>query len=665
MTSTANKTYSLFLLLFLLWGLEGCEWRDPTLKTLKTCAFPTDINITADVADPRKFIFSIPTTAPNDIRSITWKVLSGTTILVQSTLTANQSYVYTASINGNYTVNAEIETVCGEKKILSKTIAVKTCVQPSSIATLSLSNGTYTFGLITATPADVRTVTWKVINNGTTLVQEQRTDANAYNYTFTSSGNYSVNADVETICGERITLSLVVVVTVQAIATNANFKAWKLGGSGNDIGNKIALDGLGNVYVIGTYSSTISFNTTTLNVAGAKDIFISKYNSNGDPAWVQRITGDGNDEAKDIVVDNNGDIFVTGEVSTNAGFFNTPADVRSGSITRKTTNGTSDVFVVKYSKDGALQWSKIYGGGSSEQGTSIALHTTGIYITGVFGATTTVFGTITLQALGTLGKNDIFVAKLNYSGDVIWAVSGGGFENDFASSIAVDSDGNAYITGNFSSPATFRSYSGASAMYSSNATPDIFIAKYNTNGNLVAFHNSNAGTPVYGSSIVIRSGALYTAGTIGGGKYGSFTLDYRGGGGDIFLAKYNLNSLNVDWVKTAGSAGFDGANELVLDNSGNIYVTGLFSDNCQFGTIAAKSVGDTDAFMAQYDLNDNFRFVKTAGSTGPDGSNSIAVNSTGNLLFMTGFYTGAFVSGSSALLYPSGGLDAFVLKYPD
>ena len=260
----------------------GCDWADPVLKSLRNCTLPTDIIITADTADPRKYTFSIATTIPTDVKTVVWKVLNGTTVLVQSTLTASQAYAYTASANGNYTVSAEIETFCGEKKTLTKTLPVKTCIQPSAINTLSISNTTYSFGLVTTVPADVKSVSWKVLNGSNTISQEQRNDASSFNYTFNLSGSYTISADIVTACGENLNRTLVVTVTIAGVSSASNFKAWRNGGVANDVGNGVAVDGLGNVYVVGNYGSSIAFGATTLNVVGSNDVFIAKYNSNGD-----------------------------------------------------------------------------------------------------------------------------------------------------------------------------------------------------------------------------------------------------------------------------------------------------------------------------------------------------------------------------------------------
>ncbi len=654
---------SLFLLGFIFFALS-CEWEDPTSKTLKTCALPTAVT-TVGVKNT-SYTYALVTAAPADIKSVTWKVQQGNTVLKQTERTDTTAFNHTYAVSGTYTINAEVETVCGEKvtRTITTSTNVKTCVLPSAITVTSANNDTYRYKLVTTAPADVKTVNWKVANGSTTLTQQQRSDTTTFSYAFTAAGSYTITAEIESVCGEKITRTTSTDFD-PGISASASFAAWKLGSSGADIGRSVAVDAASNVYVVGTYGAAFTFGATAMGLAGTNDVFIAKYNSKGDGLWIQRITGNETDEVKDIAIDANGDVYVAGEVSSNAGYFASPDDLRLGIISRKTVKGKSDAFLAKYNRDGNLLWFRNYGGGNPEAATSIALHPSGIYLTGTFGAANTVLGSVTLGGLGVEGKIEMFLAKLNYSGDVLWAVSSGGFESDFASSVAVDPDGNVYMLGSYESPGTFRSASGASVDHSSNVTPDIFIAKYNSFGNLQSFHKGNSGTFVYGNSLAINNGALYATGIVGGNKYGTNSVNYKGGGGDIFLARYNLNTLNIEWIRTAGSPGFDAGNKMVFDKAGNIYLAGLLSDNCQFGSTVVRAVGsDTDAFLAQYDANGNFRFAKSLGSAQYDGFNSIAINNSGSQLFMVGFSGGSISLGNSSLP-SSGGSDVLVAKYPD
>ena len=652
------------LLLGSLGWLGGCTWEDPTLKTLKNCTLPSAVT-TVSVKNT-SYTYALVTVAPADIKSVTWRIQQGNTVLKQTERADTTAFSHIYAVSGTYTISAEVETVCGEKvtRTITTSTNVKTCVLPSAITTTSASNDTYRYKLVTTAPADIKTVNWKVANGSTILTQQQRSDTTAFSYAFAAAGTYTISAEVESVCGEKITRTTSTDFD-PGISASARFAAWKLSSSGDDIGRSVAVDAASNVYVVGTYGSSFSFGGTGMGIAGTTDIFITKYNSKGDGLWIQRITGNETDEVKDIAIDANGDVYVAGEVSSNAGYFANPDDVRAGIVVRKPVRGKSDAFLAKYNRDGNLIWFRNYGAGNPEAATSITLHSSGIYMTGNFGAVNTLLGSVTLGGLGVEGKFEMFLAKLNYSGDVLWAVSSGGFESDYASSVAVDPEGNVYMLGSYESPGTFRSASGAAVNHSSNVTPDIFIAKYNSFGNLQTFHKGNSGTFVYGNSLAINNGALYATGIVGGNKYGTTSVDYKGGGGDIFLARYNLNTLNVEWIRTAGSPGFDAGNKMVFDKVGNIYLAGLLSDNCRFGSTVVRAVGnDTDAFLAQYDASGNFRFAKSLGSVQYDGFNSIAVNNSGSQVFMVGFSGGSISLGNSSLP-SSGGSDVLVAKYPD
>jgi len=665
------------LLITLLFAVYGCAWDVLNDKMLKQCTLP-DINVTfPNASNPLQMQVSLTGTT-SDVASLSWYITNSTGAKVGErtnlTLSAAASS-FSLPASGNYTVSCEIKTVCETTQTLTKPAAVnRTCLLPSGLSTPvpDLTDPLKIQVSLNGTTTDVATVIWEAKGASSGNVATSNITNNGISATIklSVSDTYTITASAKTACGTTAPL-LSTTYTHQSISSASSFKAWRAGSGAEDKGNSIATDASGNVYVIGSYSSAIGFYAATLNVAGTNDVFIAKYNSNGDLAWVQRIMGDNNiginEEGKGIAVDSNGDVYVIGQISNNVGFFSNTAEVRGGipSI-RKQPNGSADAFVAKYDRDGQLQWNKLYGGGGPDQGVGLALHSSGLYITGFFSAPSATFGSTVVPATGTEGKYDIFIAKLSLSsGDALWAVSCGGFENDFASGIAADTDGNAYVTGNFSPPADFRSFSGASTKYSSSTTPDIFIAKYSPNGNLMAFHSSNSGTPAFGSSIAVSGSSVYVTGIIQGSQYGGNSVTYRGQG-DIFIGKFNGNTLSPEWVKTAGGGGADAGNGITVDKVGNVYVTGLINDNCVFdGTTTLRTSGGTDVFLAHYDTNGNFRFAKSVGGSGNDGGASIVINGNGNLLFLTGFYSSSFVFGAGTALTHSGGLDIFIAKFPD
>jgi hypothetical protein len=238
----------------------------------------------------------------------------------------------------------------------------------------------------------------------------------------------------------------------------------KGGGSTDDFGNSLAIDNLGNLYLIGDFQGTATFGGTSIVSSGYSDIFLAKYNNSGTIQWVQKGGGIYSDYGKAVVVDASGNCYITGSFS----------DVASFSSNNVTSTGQSDVFIAKYNNAGTLQFIKREGGASGEQAISIAVDASGnIYIAGTFSGTTT-FGFSTITAAG---SNDIFVAKYGSLGNFVWLQNGGGSYSDSAKSLALDNSGNVYVTGNFEVASIFN---GNTII--SKGELDIFVIKYDTGG---------------------------------------------------------------------------------------------------------------------------------------------------------------------------------------
>lgn len=222
-----------------------------------------------------------------------------------------------------------------------------------------------------------------------------------------------------------------------------------LGGAANDSGNGIAVDAAGNAYVAG---DTYSLNFPTLSayqtgIRGQQNAFIAKLNAFGALAYSTYLGGNGSDRAAGIAIDASGNAYVTGgTTSTN---FPTAAPLRPSS------GGNQDAFVAKLNASGnGLVYSTYLGGsggmvGSPEAGTAIAVDATGAaYVTG---ATSSADFPVTAGALQTTnlgGGDDAFVAKLNPAGSaLVYSTYLGGSSIDYATGIAVDFLGNAYVTG--------------------------------------------------------------------------------------------------------------------------------------------------------------------------------------------------------------------------
>ena len=230
-------------------------------------------------------------------------------------------------------------------------------------------------------------------------------------------------------------------------------------GTSTDVGYGIAVDGLGNVCIAGTYSNTATFGTTSITSAGSLDIFVVKYNSSGTLQWVQSAGGTSVDIGRGIAVDASGNLYVTGSYQGTATFGATP----------KTSVGSDDIFVAKYNNSGTVQWMQSAGSTNSDNSNSIAVDGSGnVYITGYYQGTATFGATLKTSA----GSDDIFVAKYNGNGAFQWVQSAGGTSEDRGNSIALDGSGNVYVTGYYLATVIF----GATPITSAGGL-DIYVAR--------------------------------------------------------------------------------------------------------------------------------------------------------------------------------------------
>jgi hypothetical protein len=253
------------------------------------------------------------------------------------------------------------------------------------------------------------------------------------------------------------------------------------GGSGDDWGNSITTDGSGNVYVTGLFiSSSITFGNTILYNAGtsSQDIFIVKYEpTSGNVVWAKRAGGSDNDHANGVITDIDGNVYVTGG-------FASPSITFGGIILANAASGSNDMFIVKYDPSGTVLWAKKAGGSFQDNGWGIAAQGTegsdNVFVTGAFSSPSITFGNITLT--NNHKSTDIFIVKYKASdGTVQWAKCAGGTGTDIAWGIATDGDGNAYLTGYFTSTSiTF----GTITLSNNSKWADMFITKYNADGNV-------------------------------------------------------------------------------------------------------------------------------------------------------------------------------------
>ncbi|OBW43351.1 Beta-propeller repeat protein [Chryseobacterium sp. MOF25P] len=431
--------------------------------------------------------------------------------------------------------------------------------------------------------------------------------------------------------------------------------AQALGGTGSETGTSIATDIEGNVYITGAYSASITLGTTTLTSNGGNDIFIAKVKSTGEVLWAKSFGGTATgDDGRAVAIDPTGKLYLTGTYRGTVSFGTT-------TLTAAGTS-TTDIFVSRLNPvNGDVIWVQGFGGttNANETVNGIAIdNNDNVYITGIFGSPTVAFGSITLNNAST--SNDIFVTKINSSGNIMWAKGYGSAANENANAISSDASGNTYITGIFNGPdVTF----GTTTLTGISSNNDVFITKIDTAGNVV-WAKAIGGTGSdngYGITADASGNVYATGGFSDNLTVGSTTLTSLGGA-DIYVVKYDVTG-NPVWAKSYGGTGAEGGYKIALDSNGYIYNSGFYTGTIAFGATNLTSAGSNDVYLLKMNSSGNpvsaVSFGGTAMDVQPVQGNGIAINSDN--IYVTGYFNAGAMFGNTTLT-SLGSSDVFLVK---
>jgi triacylglycerol esterase/lipase EstA (alpha/beta hydrolase family) len=396
---------------------------------------------------------------------------------------------------------------------------------------------------------------------------------------------------------------------VSKLDASGNFIwAKRIGGVDDDYASVIVVDANGNVYTTGYFVGTCNFDpgsgTYNLTSFGIADIFVSKLDASGNFVWAKQIGGTDDDQATSLVIDNSGNVYTTGGFKGTADFDPGPG------VFSMTSVGMQTIFISKLDAAGNFIWAKQFGGASGTTlGISIDLDIVGnVYTTGRLNGTADFDpgpGVYNLISVG-IGTEDIFVSKLDASGNFVWAKLIGGVDDEYSNSMVVDINGNVYTTGYFNGMVDFDPGSGTYNLTSAGSL-DIFVSKLDASGNFISAKRMGGANDDYPSSIKVDAiGNVYITGYFNG------TADFDPGSGiynltsigssDIFVSKLNISG-NFLWAKQMGGQSDDSGNAIAVDAIGNIYITGAFYGTADFdpgsGTYNLTSAGSSDIFVVK------------------------------------------------------------------
>ena len=216
-----------------------------------------------------------------------------------------------------------------------------------------------------------------------------------------------------------------------------------------DRGIDIACDPSGNIYIVGQFSDTITFDYTHNN-SMYNACFLIKYNPSGNEQWFRSMGGSTYTVSYGLATDNNSNVYVTGDFYYNMIFFGTPNTSLSNTY-------PNCIFVAKYNSSGSLQWAKSDGSMEALTSRNIAVDDlANAYITGSFKCRLNEYADEYGQGtFNSVGYWDMFAAKYNSSGVWQWARQSGGKLNDMSYGIAVDNAHDVYIAGSFENKILF------------------------------------------------------------------------------------------------------------------------------------------------------------------------------------------------------------------
>lgn len=457
---------------------------------------------------------------------------------------------------------------------------------------------------------------------------------------------------------------------IAANAQGAKFEwAQGMGGTNSESGNAMAVDSAGNVYTVGNFSGTTTFDASVPIVIaskGANDVFITKHDASGTLVWAKQIGGTSDDLVRGIAVDNDY-VYITGNYNQTCDF-----DPAGGTTLNLTSAGLGDVFVGKYeTSSGNLVWAKGMGGASADLGFGIAVDKDGyVYTTGNFAGTGDYNPGTGTTTLGSVGSSDIFISKLDKDGNYEWAHSIGSLAADGGVGIAIDNAGNPIIGGSFAGTADFDPSSNTSNLTTFGGN-DIFVTKFNSMG-LMQWAKQIGGTGSEYLEFLTTDqwgNAVYTGRYDAGADFDPGAAIFNlTGSGRIAVSKLN-NSGDFVWTKKLGSSGTSERSKAVaVDTFGNVYTVGEFDGTQDFdpGTSTANltTVGSADVFVSKLDSAGNYKWAVNFGSTAAESGNGIAVGRDASV-YSTGSYYGTCdfdPSTATSNLTSAGANDIFVHK---
>lgn len=381
------------------------------------------------------------------------------------------------------------------------------------------------------------------------------------------------------------------------------------------IGLKLVSDSTNDIYLAGRTNTDLDSNSAN----GNNDLFLIKYSADGTRLWSRLVGSEENDYLQGITITSMDQTVMTGYTYG----------------TLDSSSGGVDMLLVKTTATGDKIWEKQFGTSADDYAYGVTTDASGdIYVTGhTYGSFE---GTIT-------GTKDFVLLKFDSSGDQIWARQLGNDEDGSFSAaygtygidVKTDEAGNIYGAGFTSGTLTGNTSRGKF---------DLFVVKYDPAGNRAwVTQLGSAGDDYIRSLQVTAAGDIYLTG------YTNAGLDGQSHAGltDIFLIKLNTGG-TLEWTRQVGTDGNDYGNDIAVDHSGDIYLTGQTN-----GALGSENLGGSDFVMMKYDASGDLSWAKQLGTTSNEVARAITIDESSDV-YIAGYTYGELDGNSNTdLVYTS------------
>lgn len=391
--------------------------------------------------------------------------------------------------------------------------------------------------------------------------------------------------------------------------------------------------------------------------------------------WAKSFGGTATEFVQKVAVDATGNVYATGYYQGTVNF-----DASQTGFTR-TSQGSNDVFVAKYSPTSSAIWVRAFGGTAAESGVDITLDANGnVIVVGAYASATMVIDSPSVDGVSSVGSRDIFMVSFDSNGGYNWSKSMGGAGEDIPTAVEIDQMGHIYITGLFYGTSDFNPSSIlTNNLTASGITYDAFLAKYTGVGTYIwaLKVGGNDVDAAYGLAIAPDNDVVITGKmrqTVNFDPTGTFNITVSGYE-DAFVAGYTPTGALRYAFNFGGFSSTDvvAGNHIAFDSEKSMYISGIYKGTVDFnpspsGT-ANFGASTRDIFISKIDSLGQFQWVRTmptvnANPTGDEVVNDMVIDHDDNILITGLMYeTVEFGYPATNQLSSHFGSDIFLAKY--